>query len=200
MSSREGKHDLVLYFIQPKYPSLTYPAHSDTTAATLTCLFYHFAIYPEVYRKLQKEVDEFFATEVTSDDWESSSLGKLQYLQAVIDESLRLFPPVASGLQRQTPPQGVHIGDRFIPGNTIVMTPTYTLCRDPRTFPRGDEFIPERWTTQPELVKDATPNTPFSVGKLMKLVTGSLQRYILIVLQAGSPASGSSWGLMKFVE
>lgn len=155
----------VIYFIQPSYPLLTNPTNSDTTAATLTCLFYHFAIYPDVYKKLQKEVDEFFATEVTSDDWESSSLGKLQYLQAVIDESLRLFPPVASGLQRQTPPQGVQIGDKFIPGNTIVMTPTYALCRDPRTFPRGDEFIPERWTTQPELVKDATPNTPFSVGK-----------------------------------
>ncbi|KAJ4397171.1 hypothetical protein N0V93_001395 [Gnomoniopsis smithogilvyi] len=145
--------------------SLIVVAGSDTTAATLTCLFYHFALHPEVYKKLQKEVDDFFANEATSDDWESSSLGKLQYLQAVIDESLRLFPPVASGLQRQTPPQGVQIGDRWIPGNTIVMTPTYTLCRDPRTFPRGDEFIPERWTTQRELVKDATPNAPFSVGR-----------------------------------
>lgn len=109
--------------------SLIVVAGSDTTAATLTCLFYHFATHPEVYNILQKEVDEFFAAEVASDDFDTGALGKLRYLQACIEESLRLFPPVMSGLQRQTPPQGIQIGERFIPGDTIVMTPTYTMCR-----------------------------------------------------------------------
>lgn len=145
--------------------SLIVVAGSDTTAATLTCLFYHFATHPEVYKTLQKEVDEFFTAEVANGDFDTGVLGRLRYLQACIDESLRLFPPVMSGLQRQTPPQGIQIGERFIPGDTIVMTPTYTMCRDPRAFPRGDEFIPERWTTQPELVRDSTVNVPFSVGR-----------------------------------
>lgn len=101
---------------------------SDTTAATLTCLFYHLATHPEVHRKLQKELDDFF-TETEADTFETNSLAKLPFLQACIDESLRLFPPVPSGLQRQTPPQGIRIGGREIPGNTIVMTPTYLLCR-----------------------------------------------------------------------
>ena len=109
--------------------SLIVVAGSDTTAATLTCLFYHFATHPEVYKTLQKEADEFFAAEVTSGDFDTGALGKLRYLQACIDESLRLFPPVMSGLQRQTPPQGVQIGEQFIPGNVIIMTPTYTMCR-----------------------------------------------------------------------
>lgn len=95
----------------------------------MTCLFYQLAQHPDVYKKLQKEIDEFFTTETKPEELDSASLGKLTYLQACIDESLRLFPPVASGLQRQTPPQGLQIGDRWIPGNTIVMTPTYTLCR-----------------------------------------------------------------------
>lgn len=110
-------------------------ATSDTTAATLTCLFYLFAIHPEIYKKLQKEVDLFFAD--NGNDWESSSLGRLEYLQACVDESLRLFPPVASGLQRQTPSQGVQIGEMFIPGNTIVMTPTYTLTRGESSTPNS---------------------------------------------------------------
>lgn len=73
-------------------------------------------------------MDGFF-TETRADDFEAASLGRLQYLQACIDESLRLFPPVPSGLQRQTPPQGLQVGETWIPGNTIVMTPTYLLCR-----------------------------------------------------------------------
>lgn len=106
--------------------------HSDTTAATLTCLFYHFATHPHVYKELQKEVDALFAENDKSGDGadvDAASLGKLRYLQACIDESLRLFPPVPSGLQRQTPPQGLQIGEVWIPGDTIVMTPTYTLNR-----------------------------------------------------------------------
>lgn len=109
--------------------SLIVVAGSDTTAATLTCLFYNFVTHPEVYKTLQKEIDDFFSAEVASNEFDTSALGKLKYLQACIDESLRLFPPVMSGLQRQTPPQGIQIGERFIPGNTIVQTPTYTMCR-----------------------------------------------------------------------
>jgi cytochrome P450 family 628 len=36
---------------------------------------------------------------------------------------------------------------------------------DERSFPRGEEFIPERWTTRPELVRDASIYAPFSTGR-----------------------------------
>lgn len=125
------------------YDLLTLHLHthnSDTTAATLTCMFFHFATHPHVYKALQKEVDALYANagdnangngndNDQNEDIDAGALAKLPYLQACIDESLRLFPPVPSGLQRQTPPQGLSIGDVWIPGNTIVMTPTYTLNR-----------------------------------------------------------------------
>lgn len=101
-----------------------------------------------MYKTLQKEIDDFFAAEVTSDDFDTSALGKLRYLQACIDESLRLFPPVMSGLQRQTPPQGIRIGERFIPGNTIVQTPTYTMCRG-ESNPDSTQTAPGNVLTQP---------------------------------------------------
>lgn len=40
-----------------------------------------------------------------------------------------------------------------------------SLVTDERNFPRGDEFIPERWTTRPELVEDASIYAPFSTGR-----------------------------------
>jgi cytochrome P450 len=99
---------------------------SDTTAASLTAIFYNLALNPQILTKLQREVDELFKANETPD---SGALGKLEYLQAVIDEALRLHPPVPSGLQRLTPAEGVTIGNTFIPGDTIVYLPSYTMYR-----------------------------------------------------------------------
>ncbi|KIX92393.1 uncharacterized protein Z520_11868 [Fonsecaea multimorphosa CBS 102226] len=136
-------------------------AGSDTTAATLTSLFFHLATEPHLLTELRKHVDPLFeAGEV-----DSVALSKSKHLDAVINEALRLHPPVPSGVQRLTPPEGMIIGETFVPGNTIVYVPFYTLFRDERNFRRPEEFIPERWTTNPELTVDASVFVPFSYGK-----------------------------------
>lgn len=99
---------------------------SDTTSVTLTCLFYLLATNKDECKKLQEEIDNLFSS---SSHLNHSSFAKLTYLQACIDETLRLFPPVPSGLQRMTPPEGLRVGDIFIPGDTIVTVPSYTLYR-----------------------------------------------------------------------
>ncbi|RKL10721.1 hypothetical protein BFJ68_g8699 [Fusarium oxysporum] len=111
--------------------------------------------------RLQAEIDDYKNTHEESD---LISLGKLQYLQACIDESLRLYPVVPSGLPRMTPPEGMEIDGVYIPGDTILHNPSYTMYRDERCFEKPNEFIPERWTTKPELIKDASVYAPFSTG------------------------------------
>ncbi|CCT74170.1 related to pisatin demethylase cytochrome P450 [Fusarium fujikuroi IMI 58289] len=137
-------------------------AGSDTTAATLTGLLFELATNPSQIIKLREEIDQYFMDREHADH---TSLSNLIHLNAVIDESLRLHPPVPSGLQRVTPPQGLMVGDTFIPGNTIVQVPMHTIQRDERNFARPSEFIPERWTTSPELTKDKTVYAPFSIGR-----------------------------------
>lgn len=98
----------------------------------MTCLLFELARRPDIYRKLQAEIDAFI------DQHENTlldhySLSKLEYLQACIDETLRLHPPLPSGVQRVTPPEGLYIDrDLYLPGNTIVQTPMYTMHRGNR--------------------------------------------------------------------
>nr|XP_036582167.1 cytochrome p450 [Colletotrichum truncatum]KAF6790827.1 cytochrome p450 [Colletotrichum truncatum] len=136
-------------------------AGSDTVAAVLSCLFMELARHPNEYRKLQHEIDEYFRDH---ENPEHAPLSKLRYLQACIDESLRLHPPVPSGVQRMTPPEGLQVNDTWLPGDTIVFVPSYTQYRDARFFDDPDAFIPERWIDRPELVKNASVYVPFSTG------------------------------------
>ncbi|KAJ2973892.1 hypothetical protein NQ176_g6345 [Zarea fungicola] len=137
-------------------------AGSDTTAASLTCLFFELATHPTVLKSLQEELDAHF---FNGGELSYPSLSKLRYLQACINETLRMHPAIPSGLQRMTPPEGLRIGDIWIPGNTIVKVPTHTLQRDERAFIEPNTFIPERWTSKPELIKDASAFAPFSMGR-----------------------------------
>lgn len=137
-------------------------AGSDTTATTLSCLFFLLATDKPACVKLQEEIDIVFPKPAQLD---VSKLSKMTYLQACINETLRLFPPVPSGLQRMTPSEGIFIGERFIPGDTIVTIPSYAQYRDERFFALPDSFIPERWTAKPELIKDISVYVPFGIGK-----------------------------------
>jgi cytochrome P450 len=116
-----------------------------------------------------------------------------EHLNGAINETLRLHPPVPSGLPRLTPPEGITIGDTFIPGDTTLMLPywsmgrcsspfvpfphTYThtpSCRETtpltkrdaaeKIYPRAKEFIPERWYSSPNLVPHKEAWAPFSLG------------------------------------
>ncbi|PYH91424.1 cytochrome p450 monooxygenase [Aspergillus ellipticus CBS 707.79] len=137
-------------------------AGSDTTSASLITLFFELASDRRVLEALQDEVDQYFETVETLD---SISLSKLPYLEAVINETMRLHPAVPSGVQRMTPPEGLLIDKTWIPGDTIVQVPYHTLFRDERLFVRPHDFIPERWTTRQELVKDSSAFVPFSTGR-----------------------------------
>lgn len=88
----------------------------------------------------------------------------LPLLDAVIQESLRLWPSLFFLGQRVTPPEGLQLGSTFIPGNTIVQLQPFVINRDPRNFVSPNEFMPERWTTRPDLVINRDAFIPFSTG------------------------------------
>lgn len=99
-------------------------AGSDTTAATFTFMFFHLAKHPEQVQKLREELKT-----LTSGDWSDKDINRAQHLNGCIYEALRLHPPVPSGVQRLTPPEGMEADGRHIPGNTIFWMPQYVMGR-----------------------------------------------------------------------
>lgn len=100
------------------------------------------------------------------DSWDYSKVQALPFLDSVINETLRLKPPVIQGTPRETPPQGIRVGDRFIPGHVAVSVPTILIQRDPRWWQKPDEFLPERWgEKREEMGTDNSPWLPFQQGE-----------------------------------
>lgn len=105
-------------------------AGSDTTAATLSYLFYHIASKKEWQDKLRKEIQDIrMSNKSTSQNVPDALLKDAPILNGMINETLRMNPPVPSGVFRKTPAEGVSIGETFVPGNTVIQMPMYVMSR-----------------------------------------------------------------------
>jgi len=94
-----------------------------------------------------------------------SDLASLSHLNAFINETMRLYPTAMTGSSRITSAEGATIDGTFIPGNVQIAAPKYTIFRLESAFEQPLEFIPERWYSRPELIKDSRAFAPFGVGK-----------------------------------
>lgn len=61
------------------------------------------------------------------------------YMDGYINEALRLNPPALAGMQRRTPPQGIIVDGKLIPGNTQLSVHTHAIQRDERYFSKPNE-------------------------------------------------------------
>lgn len=92
-------------------------AGSETSATLLSGMFFHLLKNPDYMAKLKKEVRSSFTS---TEDMTFASQTKLPYLQACIEEALRIYPPVPADLPRVTPPEGAIINGEVIPGNVCL--------------------------------------------------------------------------------
>ena len=135
-------------------------AGTDTTTAALSYLFLELCRNPAITQSIRSEL----LARKLDQEFSLSELQKCEYLNAVIDETLRLHPPVPDGVYRLTPPEGLQIGETFVPGNVTVINPIYTVQRSASSFVDPTSFLPERWTTRPELILNRKAFAPFVIG------------------------------------
>lgn len=90
---------------------------------TLTFIFYHLAQFPTYQVSIRKELIK--VPSIT----DIQALQKLPVLQSILKESLRLYPPVPTGGNRESGPEGVVIDGTYIPPYTTIVVSAYALAR-----------------------------------------------------------------------
>ncbi|KAL3673882.1 hypothetical protein V7S43_001569 [Phytophthora oleae] len=122
-------------------------AGRETTATTMSWVIVMLNRYPEVLVNVRQELKEklpgLVAGEIRSPNLED--IQKLVYLEAVVRETLRLFPVVAVAGRSATRDVRLYEGT-FIKAGTRVIMPHYAMGRMPTVWgPDVNEFKPERW-------------------------------------------------------
>ena len=102
-------------------------AGSDTVAIVLTHLFYYLAINPTHVHKLREELEPLMRR--GGQPFSIRDVQNAKHLNAVINETLRMHPPVPSGVFRTTPKQGIIVDGVFVPGGANVTVPFYVIGR-----------------------------------------------------------------------
>ena len=88
----------------------------------------------------------------------------IAYLEAVINEGLRIHSTSSLGLPRLVPPSGIEVEGRVYPEGTVLSVPSYTIHRDKGVWGEDAEvFRPERWFERDGAEMNKTFN-PFSYG------------------------------------
>ncbi|KAL2835369.1 cytochrome P450 [Aspergillus pseudoustus] len=130
-------------------------AGSDTTAISLRAIFYYVIKNPQVYGKVQNEIDEADRENRLSKFVTYEECLKLPYLQAIMKEAMRLHPGVGFPLERYTPSEGAEICGHTLQGGTNVSISAPVIHYNQEIYGKdADLFRPERWQeAPPEVLK-----------------------------------------------
>lgn len=142
--------------------SLFMIAGTETTATALSGTTYHLLCNPAKLSRLQEEIRSAFTS---IEDMSLESLQKQKYLMAVLQEGLRIYPPVPIGLPRVVPPGGATVCGHDLPEGTTLSVHHLATYRNEELFRRSHEFLPERWLGDSEFKDDKLDALePFSFG------------------------------------
>ncbi|KAK6193713.1 hypothetical protein LQW54_012183 [Pestalotiopsis sp. IQ-011] len=139
-------------------------AGSETPATLLTGLTYLLCKSPEALKRVTHEVRSTYTLE---DEIMLMSVSKLDYMLACLDEAMRLYPPVATGLPRTIHRGGDQVAGHFFPEGTTVAVYQWAANRSTMNFHDPLACHPERFLSYRPAVFDQDrreATQPFSVG------------------------------------
>lgn len=133
-------------------------AGHETTGTAIAWTLYLLSQHPQVEAQLVAELSSVLSGAPAT----SSDLVRLPYLKQVMQESLRLYPPIWAIARQNT--EQIELGGYRIPAKSYLVIPIYNLHRHPDYWPDAEQFDPGRFAPQREASRHSYCYLPFSAG------------------------------------
>ncbi|KAK7865499.1 hypothetical protein R5R35_014611 [Gryllus longicercus] len=150
----------------------------DTTAIAIQFAFYFLAKNPHVQEKAVRELRDIFdaagSTEVTA-----KTLQRMQYVDMIVKETLRLHPPVFFYVKEAGVDTPLVSNNLVVPAGAIVLISPRTMHINPKLYPDPHVFDPERFSPENSAKRHPSAFIPFGAG--MRACMG--RKYAILVLK-----------------
>jgi cytochrome P450 len=145
--------------IRDQVMTLMFAGH-DTTTSTVTFMLHELARHPDVVARLCEEQDRVLAGAAPTPEQLER---EMPYLEMVLDEVLRLYPPAWIGPRRAV--RDFEFGGYDVPRGAYVNYCSWASHRLPEVFPDPEAFIPERFTRERKAALPRGAYVPFGGGQ-----------------------------------
>ncbi|GFF56769.1 cytochrome P450 monooxygenase, putative [Aspergillus lentulus] len=187
----------------------------ETTGTTLTFLLYYLQKHPSVLARLREEIDTAIDDGNLTYPPKWNEVAKLDYLQAVLRETLRLHSTARMSLYRAVGPEGLELCGERLPAGTNVGCYGYTAHRCEHVYGAdADRFRPERWVdaSEKQVIAMERAGLWFGQGKhgcigknlarmvMMKLVARLLIRFDFSAVDSDQDLSVLSGSVMGYAD
>jgi cytochrome P450 len=149
MTAQEVRDQVITIFL----------AGHETTAMAMTWTWFLLSQHPAEEARLHAELDSVLAGRAPDHD----DLGKLTYTRMVVEESMRVYPPVHT-IARQALAEDTLVGRRVPKGSTIMIVP-WLLHRHVKLWENPGRFDPERFSPERSAGRARFSYLPFGGGK-----------------------------------
>ncbi len=136
-------------------------AGHDTSANALAWVWYLLTQHPEAEERLHAELDQILAGRIPTVE----DLPQLDYTRMVVDEAIRLYPPVWHLMRRAV--QDDEMGRYHIPANSYILWSPYISHRHPDFWEKPEQFYPDHFSTEHSAKRPRHAYMPFASGPRM---------------------------------
>jgi cytochrome P450 len=149
MSAREVRDHVITIFM----------AGHETTAMAMTWTWFLLSQHPAQEAQLHAELDRVLQGREPSHD----DVGKLTYTRMVVEESMRIYPPVHT-IAREAMGEDTLVGQRVPKGSTVLIVP-WLVHRHAKLWDNPGKFDPERFSPERSETRQRFAYLPFGGGK-----------------------------------
>ncbi|KAM3066898.1 hypothetical protein ACMFMF_009949 [Clarireedia jacksonii] len=92
------------------------------------------------------------------------TIAALPYLTAILNETMRIYPPILDSMRREVPKGGATTAGCYVPEDMVVSVACLSMFHSPSNFTSPEKFLPERWLDGSCVDDNKAAFHPFSTG------------------------------------